>query len=413
MNKILFIGLVWPEPTSSAAGVRIIQLLKSFRPEENDIIFASAASKTEHSFDLSQIGVTSSEIELNASSFDSFIVDFNPTIVLYDRYISEEQYSWRVKEHCPEALHILDTEDLHFLRKAREQAIKQGQVFSIDYCLTDIAKRELASILRSDVSLIISKYEMNLLQSQFNVNTSVLLYLPLWIDECKEYNYLPYDEREGFMFIGNFLHEPNWDAVLQLKKVYWPIIRKKLPTIKLHIYGAYPSEKIFQLHNEKEGFIIEGRAESAALVCSKHRVMLAPLRFGAGVKGKLIDAIQYRLPSVSTDIGIESLIENKLEWGGVVSSTIDEFCTGSVELYSNQTSWESAADRINIIRSKSEQFKDHGDIFYRHILQLKIKLKQHRQSNFLSSILSFQLMQGTKFMSKWIELKKQIEKTND
>lgn len=409
MNKILFIGLVWPEPTSSAAGVRIIQLLKSFRPEDNEIIFASAASKTEYSFDLSEMGVTSVEIELNSSSFDSFVADFNPSIVLYDRYISEEQYSWRVKEHCPDALHILDTEDLHFLRKAREQAIKQEKLFSIDLCFTDVTKRELASILRSDVSLIISKFEMNLLLNQFKVDTSSLLYLPLWIDNNNRTN-LHFEEREGFMFIGNFIHEPNWDAVLQLKKVYWPIIRKQIPMAKLHIYGAYPSEKVFQLHNEKEGFIIEGRAESVEFVCSKHRVMLAPLRFGAGVKGKLVDALNYGLPSVTTEIGVESLIEDNSEWGGIISTTIEEFCLGSVDLYSNKFTWGSAVERINTILINNEQFKDQGAFFYRQISELKNNLHQHRQANFISSILSFQLMQGTKFMSKWIELKKQNEK---
>jgi O-antigen biosynthesis protein len=412
MNKILFIGLVWPEPTSSAAGVRIIQLLKSFRPEDNEIIFASAASKTEYSFDLSEMGVTSVEIELNSSSFDSFVTDFNPSIVLYDRYISEEQYSWRVKEYCPEALHILDTEDLHFLRKARENSAKKGEFFSIDFCFTDITKRELASILRSDVSLIISKFEMNLLQNQFKVDTSSLLYLPLWIDSNENDSYLSFEERDGFMFIGNFIHEPNWDAVLQLKNIYWPIIRKQIPNAKLYIYGAYPSDKVFQLHNEKEGFIIEGRAASVEFVCSKHRVMLAPLRFGAGVKGKLIDALHYGLPSVTTEIGVESLIEDNSEWGGIISTTIEEFCLGSVDLYSNKFTWESAVERINTILINNEQFKDQGTRFYNQMLVLKKNLKQHRQSNFLSSILSFQLMQGTKFMSKWIELKKQNEKTN-
>lgn len=409
MNKILFIGLVWPEPSSSAAGVRIIQLLKSFRPKENQIVFASAATKSKHSFDLSEIGVSTVDIELNATSFDVFVTNFDPSIVVYDRYISEEQYSWRVKEKCPNALNILDTEDLHFVRKAREQAVKKAQFFTDDFYYSDISKRELASILRSDISLIISKFEFNLLQDKFKIDSSILHYLPLWIEGIDQ-KQIPFDEREGFMFIGNFIHEPNWDAVLQLKKVYWPIIRRQLPNVNLHIYGAYASEKVFQLHNEKEGFLIEGRAESVKLVCSKHRLMLAPLRFGAGVKGKLIDALQFYLPSVTTEIGVESLVDKKSEWGGIISSTTDEFCEAAVELYSNQSSWELAVDRINTIRSNSEQFKDQGNVFYDQMLNLKDNLLQHRQSNFLSSILTFQLMQGTKFMSKWIELKKQIEK---
>src|SRR5690606_12128233 len=113
--------------------------------------------------DAQQISVKN--ILLNNSSFDEFIKELKPEIVLFDRYITEEQFGWRVSENCPNTLKILDTEDLHFLRKAREEAVKAGKPISDANLFSETAKRELASILRCDLSLIISEYEMELLQN--------------------------------------------------------------------------------------------------------------------------------------------------------------------------------------------------------------------------------------------------------
>ena len=123
-KRMLIIGLVWPEPTSSAAGWRMLQLVDLFISQGFEITFASAASKSEHSFPLASKGVMEVEIKLNDSSFDEFIKGLNPDVVLFDRFMTEEQYSWRVMQTCPHAIRILDTEDLHFVRQARQEAYK-------------------------------------------------------------------------------------------------------------------------------------------------------------------------------------------------------------------------------------------------------------------------------------------------
>ena len=125
MLKILFIGLVWPEPTSSAAGWRILHLIRLFS-NHYEVHFASAAGKSEYSFDLKSIGINEHAIQLNDSSFDKFIQQLSPSIVIFDRFMVEEQYGWRVAAQCPDTLRILDTEDLHFVRLARQEAFKKG-----------------------------------------------------------------------------------------------------------------------------------------------------------------------------------------------------------------------------------------------------------------------------------------------
>ena len=76
---------------------------------------------------------------------------------MFDRFMVEEQFGWRVAEQCPNALRILDTEDLHCLRKGREKAIKDQALFDKSYLFNDISKREIASIYRCDLSLLFQK----------------------------------------------------------------------------------------------------------------------------------------------------------------------------------------------------------------------------------------------------------------
>ena len=125
-KKVLIIGFVWPEPNSSAAGSRMMQLIDAFQSNGYHITFASPCARSENAFDLSSIHIKTVAIEINSPSFDDFIRFLKPDIVLFDRFTMEEQFGWRVAEHCPDALRILDTEDLHGLRKGRQQAFKEG-----------------------------------------------------------------------------------------------------------------------------------------------------------------------------------------------------------------------------------------------------------------------------------------------
>src|SRR6056297_4363571 len=130
-KKILVIGYVWPEPTTTAAGCRMLQLLDAFLTFGYDITFASTASKTQYSLDLAKLGVQEVAIQLNHSSFDEFVKELSPNVVVFDRFMVEEQFGWRLAEFAPNALRILNTEDLHALRKSREDAHKKEQPFRV------------------------------------------------------------------------------------------------------------------------------------------------------------------------------------------------------------------------------------------------------------------------------------------
>jgi glycosyltransferase involved in cell wall biosynthesis len=402
MKHLVIIGAVWPEPTSTAAGSRMLQLISLFQKQDYEITFLCSASKSDFSFDLSTISVQTKVIQLNDSSFDGEIKSLNPDVVLFDRFMIEEQYCWRVMENCPNALRVLDTEDLHFLRKAREMAFKQNRELVFEDYISDVFKREMASIYRCDLTLLISEYEMQLATETFKIDTSLLFYLPFLSEEVNP-NVPKFEDRQHFVSIGNFLHEPNWQTVLALKKC-WKSIKKQLPNAELHVYGAYVSEKAKQLHNEKEGFLIKGRAESVADVYSKARVLLAPIPYGAGLKGKLFEAMQLGLPSITTEMGAEAM-NGKLDWNGFITSDEDDFVKKAVELYTNKFLWETAQKNgYEIIEKRFKKVLYETD-FMNRIEELQLDLKTHRNQNFLGQILQHQSLQSTKYMSKWIEAK--------
>ena len=408
VQKLLIIGFVWPEPNSSAAGGRMLQLISLFKAQGFSITFASPAQNSDFMVDLQEYEVDKKSIELNNSSFDIFIKELNPSLVLFDRFMMEEQFGWRVAENCPDALRILDTEDLHCLRLARQKAFKENRSFTTnDLFNEEVAKREIASILRCDLSLMISEFEMELLESAFKIDISLLYYLPFLLEpiDDAEIKKLPsFENRKDFVFIGNFLHEPNWNAVQYLQDTIWPLIKKRQPEAVLNVYGAYPSQKVLQLHNKKEGFLIMGRAINAQEVVREARVVLAPLRFGAGIKGKLLEAMQCGTPSITTSIGSESM-HGELPWNGFITNDIADFADRAVQLYQDKTIWSNAQQNgIAIINQRYS--KGLFEIDFRTKIEiLQSNLEQHRLNNFIGALLQHHTLKSTKYMSRWIEEK--------
>jgi hypothetical protein len=189
----------FPEPNSTAAGSRMLQLMDLFLTQNYQITFLSTASISENSFDLNSKNIQFQNIVLNDNSFDDLI---KSSILKLSFLIDSPQKnnSWRVSEQVPNAVKILDTEDLHFLRNAREKPLNKIKIENSDL-INDVFKREIASILRCDLSLIISEFEMNMLKNQFKIDEKILFYLPLFA-EIK--NLKLFLKKKNFVSIGNF-----------------------------------------------------------------------------------------------------------------------------------------------------------------------------------------------------------------
>lgn len=392
-KKLLVLGKIYPESNSSAAGWRMMQLLNWFK-EHYEIHFATGATKTRFSDALE--GIEIHEMQLNDNSFDEFVRALNPDIVLFDRFMTEEQFGWRVMEQCPDALRILDTEDLHFLRAFRKKN-KDGDISSIR---TDLMKRELLSILRSDLTLMISNEESNLLMHHYTVPAYKLLTVPICMDKQNEG--LTYEERSDFLFVGNFLHEPNKDAIHFLKQEIWPEIRVKLKDAKLHIYGAYASEKEKSLHDEKNGFCIKGRGDDMDVITQKIRVSFCPVRFGAGIKGKVLEAMKNGSPVVTTPIGAEGIFETNA-W--CVASDTRDFIEKAIELYQSKQRWKDEQKKAyQLLQGKFNEQRNKEWLLNR-VRYFSINIHELRKKDVLGQVLSYHSIQSSKYLSKWIMAK--------
>ena len=411
-NKVLILGLTWPEPRATAAGTRMMQLIHWFLEKDFEITFASTAAFTDYSESLSAYGIDQQAVKLNHHSFDEFAKRLNPSIVVFDRYIMEEQFGWRIAENLPDALRILDTEDLHSLRSAREKNLSVQKEFSISEWLSlDVTKRELASIFRSDLTLIISEFEIKLLKNIVKVDESLLLYLPFMYDHLNESiirNWTPFDKRQHFVFLGNGKHAPNIDAITWLNTSIWPLIRESLPETELHIYGPYMPERIRKMESAETGFRIKGWVRDLVPILSRARLNLVPLRYGAGLKGKLMDGFINGTPSVTTSVGLEG-IGNKDELNLFTQDEPIGFSRLAIELYQNKYKWKETQNMGTDLINKYFNKVVFGEAFNKKIIELNKNLKQHRASNIIGGILAHKTMQSTKYLSKWIEAKNNLK----
>ena len=362
-TKVLVIGYVWPEPRSSAAGGHMMQILETFLQQGWDVTFSSPAGTGEHRADLTVLGIREVPIELNNSSFDTFIGELAPDIVLFDRFMMEEQFGWRVEKHCPDALRVLETSDLQSLRDARHQRLKERLKTSDD-------------------------------ANDFNELFAPASYVPpVSFEDCAH-----------FLSIGNFRHAPNWDAVLWMKSTIWPLIREQLPKAQLHIYGAYTPPKATALHNPGQGFHVMNWAEDALKVMSDARVCLAPLRFGAGIKGKIVDAMLCGTPTITTPIGAEAMHGEHL-WPGAVTRTAQAFADCAVQLYKEEALWTDAQSKGKALLADRYRQSEHGPALIEKLLYCQQHLAQLRSDNFTGSMLRHHHHKSTQYMAQWIEAK--------
>lgn len=386
------------------------QLLGAFIEFGHRITFASTARRTAHGLDLESMGVRTVPIVLNHPSFDVFVNEENPDLVIFDRFMVEEQFGWRVAEQAPKALRLLNTEDLHSLRKAREEAHRGGRDFSLQqWKAHPMAMRELASLYRSDCSLVISVFEMELLK-ELGMPRAQLLHLPFMVAPLSQETvdqWPGYEDRRDFICIGNGKHAPNVDSIKFLKHTIWPLIRSGLPGAKLHIHGAYLPRQLQEMHDPKSGFMVEGWAEDLPGTYQRARLLLAPLRFGAGIKGKLLDAMYQGTPSITSPIGVEGM-HGELPWNGAVAKDPKTFAKAAVELYRNKALWEQAqGNGIELVNALYDK-KGLQARLKERLAHLENQLGSHRRGNLIGRMLMDQIHASNKYMAKWIQAKNKL-----
>lgn len=224
--------------------------------------------------------------------------------------------------------------DLRYWREKRRYAVEGDRFHRSEAVYWESIETRLCS--QADASYFFSEPETEEIQKRCpsaNVRT-----IPIFLETGDPDNGQrpPFDQRAGLLFVGNFAHSPNSDAVLWFAREIFPRILDAIPDIKLHVVGANSSDSISRLASEN--LIIHGAVSDNELQSfyNEARIVVAPLRYGAGVKGKVIEAMRRAVPVVTTTVGAEGIPSEAL----TVADTATTFANAVVDLYRNTSLWE-------------------------------------------------------------------------
>jgi GT2 family glycosyltransferase/SAM-dependent methyltransferase len=225
--------------------------------------------------------------------------------------------------------------DLHFLRKQREAVLKGNPDLFREVEMW--RSREFYLMEKSDVTWVYSTAEKEVLEKE---NPNIKAEVPPWIQSVHTAG-KGFREKEGLVFIAGFAHPPNEDGILWFAADVFPRIKEKIPDIKLTILGSNPTERVQKLNSEN--IRVVGFVKDPSSYFYEAKVFVSPLRFGAGVKGKVLNAMSYGLPVVSTSIGIEGM---GLEAGQdvLVADDAEGFAGKVAEVYQDEELWRRLSE---------------------------------------------------------------------
>lgn len=451
-GAVLFLSFVPLSPETSAAGVRTRDLMEGFiKAGFSDVHYACASKMDEQenrevNKQLVEKGVKfyANAIPNREDAFKTVLEECgkrNPIdVVVFDRFLAEEAYSFRVREMCADALRVLDMQDCHALRRERARIVGlessggssdnsnaiERSINAKPEATDDDFAREISSIFRSDLTLVCSSAELELLHAACGVPKEKLCLAPFFETIDTNSIITPFTDRKNvFVSIGTFNHAPNVDGLRYLKKEIWPLIRGKLPNAEFHAYGATCLPKhIDELNDAKNGFFVKGFCKDIGETLSTAKVLLAPLRFGAGIKGKIIEAFKYGTPVITTPIGgegigVPGIFENgydnmdaiKTNWGGTFDCvTPAAFATAAVDSFTNESLWTKQSKRG--VELRNELFNKEKTIppILEAISNKCENLRTIRNEDFIGASFWHQSNRSTDFFSRWIELKETLGK---
>ncbi len=255
-------------------------------------------------------------------------------VVMSRHYIAVKHID-AVRAFAPGALIVFDTVDLHFLRSERQAELEGGAIARA----AARAKRdeELTLIRKADVTLVVSPFEQALL-AELVPEARVLMLATI----CELFPPgKPFAERTGLVFIGGFQHPPNTDAVLWFARDVLPHVRAALPGVPTFVVGSKVPPNVRAL--AADDFVVTGFVPDVTGFFTSCRVSIAPLRYGAGVKGKINLAMSYGLPVVATTPSIEGMYLVP-ERDVLVADDAQAFANAIARLYHDEALWHRLAD---------------------------------------------------------------------
>lgn len=335
-KHILVCDIHVPFPDKDAGSVRMHGILTCLKELGYQVTFwpDTHCPLDKYTVDLQEKGI---EVAYGSKSFEDFIIQRAGLYdaVILSRPIVAPRYLPLIKFYSSQTKIIFDTVDLHYIRLARQAEVEENPE------VASLAKKwkviELGLIEQADTSLVVSGFEKEELKKESPKEDVEILTL---IHTTKPDNRLKFEKRKNIMFIGSYSHLPNKDGLQWFIRDVWPLVLKKLPKVQLTIIGSNIPEDIF---NEKvKNVVVAGFVEDPTSFFTDSRVFIAPLRFGAGVKGKIVQAMEYGLPVVTTKVGAEGmyLVDSK---SAMVALDAADFSEKIYQLYSDKLLWDTVS----------------------------------------------------------------------
>jgi SAM-dependent methyltransferase/glycosyltransferase involved in cell wall biosynthesis len=236
------------------------------------------------------------------------------------------------RRHAPQARVLYDTQDLHFVREGRFAALAGDEKQRATAAATARRRQELALVDAADCTLVVSETEREVLAGERP--NACLQVLPLMHELYP--SPAPFEARRDLVFLGNYRHQPNVDAVESFVQEILPLVRASLPEVRLVVAGGSPAESLLALGGP--GVTVTGHVADLAGVMNACRVAVNPLRFGAGVKGKILTAMAYGLPGVGTPLAAEGMQLRDGE-NFLIADDPEAFAAAVVRLYTDERLW--------------------------------------------------------------------------
>jgi glycosyltransferase involved in cell wall biosynthesis len=332
--RVLFLDLCTPTPSHDSGSVdafnqmillREMGFQVTFIPEDNFLYMK------EHTQALQRVGV---EVLYSpfVTNIKDHLIEFGPRydLVFVNRVILMEKVIADIRRYCKKSKVIFHTVDLHFIRMGREADLLKDK--NRKQLANEMKVRELALIQKADLATVLSETELEVLLMEGLGNYVRLL--PFTRDV--PLTNVSFDRREGLVFVGGYQHPPNVDAVKYFVSEIMPILRKKLPGVAFYIVGSKVTEDVMAL--ESFDVNVVGFVENLEGYLDGIRVMVTPLRYGAGIKGKVATALSVGLPVVASVIAAEGmgLVEDEEI---LISSTPEEFAEKVAKVYHDRELW--------------------------------------------------------------------------
>ena len=389
-SKLLIIAHLWPESNTTAAGEHLLALIQSFKNANYQVHLGCTADKTSLGDSFSEDDVKVHKIALNCNSFDELLLDLRPEVVLFDRFISEEQFGWRVYKNLPQCYTLLNTEDLHSLRLSRSKGREE------EWETTDTFKREIASFYRVDKVLIISREEINKLTAILPSIGSKLIYAPIIIHR-RELHSTSNRKSWSFVFFGSGKHPGN-TATLQRIIDMWPNILKIQPESSLIIFGAYYPESLINKASKLKQVSFRGWVEDLDTILLNYQFLLSPTPFGAGLKGKVLQSINNGLTCLCSSLASEGIdLGSRSQFMHLNSER--EFLN-AIESINNNS--EILGKEQSIQSELLDHFSDFSNDFW--IANLTMK-RNSKASEIIKQVMRHSTINSTENLGKYLTLK--------